>query len=283
MASLFDLEKLASLLRDFYQITSIRITVFDENMRELISYPDRVAPYCEVIRGSGRGFSACMACDRAACQTAGKKKGTHIYRCHAGFTEAVTPIFIGEILAGYLLFGHIYPYEDPDAGWQEIKARVASLQVNTRMLQEALQGARYVPEATVRSAAHILRAVATYLIMERMASLQQDRLAVRLDSYLSAHFTEKITVEDLCQALGIGKTQLYKLSHQIYGMGISQRVRALRIGLAKDLLLSHEDYSLSDISDQCGFSDYNYFISVFSREVGQSPAAWRRAHLQSPS
>ena len=44
MISIFDLEKLRGLLRDFYEISHIRITVFDENRNELVSYPEEVAP-----------------------------------------------------------------------------------------------------------------------------------------------------------------------------------------------------------------------------------------------
>ena len=46
MISIFDLEKLRGLLKDFYEISHIRITVFDENLIELVSYPEKVAAYC---------------------------------------------------------------------------------------------------------------------------------------------------------------------------------------------------------------------------------------------
>lgn len=92
MISVFDAEKLQKLLKDFYAITGIRITVFNENMQELVAYPKQVAPYCALIRESDEGLAACMDCDRQSCRVAAKKKKTHIYRCHAGFTEAVTPL-----------------------------------------------------------------------------------------------------------------------------------------------------------------------------------------------
>ena len=278
MISLFDLEKLRTLLQDFYQIAGIRITVFDENRNELISYPNQVASYCKIIRGVSEGFASCMACDHAACQAAAKKRRTHIYRCHAGFTEAVTPLYIGEILVGYLFFGHVFSYASHEEGWKTIEALTGPLRVNRRMLKEAVMEANYIPEETIRAAAHILQALSSFLILERMASLKQDTLAVRLDSYLSTHFMEGITVEGLCERLGVGKTLLYKTSHQLYGCGITQRVRSLRIEHAKKLLLDPTKYSLAEISDQCGFHDYNYFISVFSKEVGQSPLVYRRSN-----
>ena len=101
MISAFDVDKLLPLLSDFYRITHIRITVFDETLRELVSYPSEVAPYCKIIRGSEEGRTACRQCDHEACAAAARSRKTHLYRCHAGLTEAVSALYVGEVLAGY--------------------------------------------------------------------------------------------------------------------------------------------------------------------------------------
>ena len=278
MISIFDLEKLRGLLKDFYAISHIRITVFDENLSELVSYPDRVAPYCAVIRGTSKGFDACMACDREACKTAAKKHSTHIYRCHAGLTEAVTPLSVGDVLVGYLLFGHVFSYPSHEEGWAVIEKRCEAYHVNNRMLKEAISKADIIEESYVRSAAQILHAVASYLILERMATLKEDLVAVRLDAYLTAHYTEKLNAIMIADYLGIGKTQLYELSQQLYGCGIAEKIRSMRMEKAKQLLSGNEELPLSEVASQCGYHDYNYFITVFSREVGCTPGEWRRSN-----
>ncbi len=282
MISIFDLEKLRGLLKDFYAITRIRITVFDENLTELVSYPEKVAPYCAVIRGTSMGFDACMACDRKACRTAAKKHSTHIYRCHAGLTEAVTPLYVGDVLVGYLLFGHVFSYPSHEEGWAEIEKRCEMLRVNTRMLKDAIFSAALIEEDYIRSAAQILLAVASYLILERMATLQEDLLPVRLDAFLSAHYTEKNSAVMISEILGIGKTQLYELSKQLYGCGIAERIRGLRIEKAKLLLKDHKEMPLAQVAAECGYHDYNYFITVFTREVGISPGAFRKSDSKGP-
>lgn len=276
MISIFDLEKLQGLLMDFYAISHIRITVFDENLNELVSYPEKVAPYCAVIRGTSKGFDACMACDREACQRAAKKHSTHIYRCHAGLTEAVTPLYVGDVLVGYLLFGHVFSYPSHEEGWTVIEKRCENYHVNDRMLKEAIFSADIIDETYIRSAAQILHAVASFLILERIATLKEDLLAVRLDAYLSAHYTEKLNAVMIADYLGIGKTQLYELSQQLYGCGVAEKIRSLRMEKAKELLSGKEELPLSEVAALCGFHDYNYFITVFSREVGCSPNMWRR-------
>lgn len=280
MITAFDLEKLHALLRDFYEIAHIRITVFDENLTELVSYPRDVAPYCRVIRDTIKGYNACVACDRHACSVATKRRETYVYKCHAGFTEAVTPLFVGDVLVGYVLFGHVFSYETPKEGWRVIEKQTEPLQVNTRMLKEAVLGAQPITESYVQSAVQILHAVASYLILERMASLKEDKLAVRLDRYLSEHFTERFTAPHLCDIFGIGKTQLYNLSKQLYGCGIAEHIRDLRMSLARQLLKDHNEHSLAEIASRCGYTDYNYFISVFSREHGCPPGVWRTANVK---
>ncbi len=275
MVSVFDLDKLRSLLRDFYEICRIRITVFDETLSELVSYPPDVPPYCKIIRETPEGYSACMRCDREACAAAAAKRSTHIYRCHAGLTEAVTPLYVGGVLAGYLLFGHVLSYASHAEGWAAMESRCAAIPADRERLRAAILDAPLIRQSYVRSAAQILNAVASYLILERMATLREDPLAARLDAYLTAHFTEKLNAAAIARTLGIGRTQLYELSRQLYGCGIAAHVRALRMDRARELLRDRRALPLAEVAAQCGYMDYNYFITVFTRETGRTPGRWR--------
>ena len=281
MISVFDVEKLQKLLKDFYAITGIRITVFDDSMRELVAYPTQVAPYCALIRESAEGLKACMNCDRQACRTAAEKKKTHIYRCHAGLTEAVAPLYGNNMLIGFLLFGHVFPYANLEEGCQEIKRCCAALPLDPEKLREALLQAVPMQDDYVRSAAHILHAVASYLILERMATLKEDLLEVRLDTYIANHYTEALDAARLSQVLGIGKTQLYAITKKLYQQGMAKRIRELRMKKAKSLLREQRDLPLAEVAWQCGYMDYNYFFTVFKREVGCTPKEWRNEQDQS--
>ena len=275
MVSVFDLDKLRSLLQDFYEICRIRITVFDETLSELVSYPPEVAPYCEIIRETPEGYAACMRCDREACAAAAARHSTHIYRCHAGLTEAVTPLYVGDVLAGYLLFGHVLSYASHAEAWTAVESSCAAIPADLERLRRAILDAPLIRQSYVRSAAQILNAVASYLILERMATLREDPLAARLDAYLTAHFTEKLNAAGIARTLGIGRTQLYELSRQLYGCGIAAHIRALRMERAKALLRDRPALPLAEAAALCGYMDYNYFITVFTRENGCTPGRWR--------
>lgn len=279
MISAFDLNALQSLLHDFYEITKIRITVFDDHLRELVSYPDQRAPFCRLIRSSPEGASACLHCDQEACEAAVDKTETYIYRCHAGLTEAVMPLYVGDVLVGYLLFGHVFAYGSFEEGWRVIQKCCENLPVDIKKLRLSCEDSPLISEVYIQSAARILHAVSSFLVLERMATLQTDSTSAKLDAYMIAHYREPITAQVLCHRLGIGRTHLYKLSQQLYGCGISQHIKKLRIENAKKLLVDRTDMKISEVAEDCGFSDYNYFIAVFSRMIGKPPGAYRQTRI----
>jgi AraC family transcriptional regulator len=63
------------------------------------------------------------------------------------------------------------------------------------------------------------------------------------------------------------------------GVTPHQYLTRLRLEEAKRLMLTTQR-SLAEIALACGFGDQSYFTRIFSRNVGTSPAAWRRSRSQ---
>lgn len=273
--SSFDHTKLNALLGDFYNITHMRIAVYDDDNHEIAAHPREVAPICRCIRGDARADAACRACDISACQQAKKQRGAFIYRCHAGLTEAIAPVILGNEVMAYLSFGHLFAYPDREAGRREIQGRCARFDLDRTALDALISGVNQVEETYILSGVHLMEAVASYLCMERMVTLREQTLQAEIDRYITEHFTEAITVETLCRHFAISRTALYEFAKQNYGVGIAQHIRDMRMRYARELLTTAPDMSISQIAATCGFSDYNYFIAVFARETGLPPRKYR--------
>ena len=276
MISSFDLNKLRSLLRDFHQMTGLRITIFDDTLHEIVSYPEEIAPICKFIRQNKAAADACRVCDVEACRHASRMQQPYVYRCHAGLTEAAAPVFLGGIPIAFLLFGHLFSYPSKEEGWDMIRTCCLSYDLDVEKLHDLVKALPVTEKEYILSASHILQAVASYLCMDRMVMLHRQELPARIDEYISTHFTEDLTSASICAQFGIGRTQLYKIARQNYGCGIADRIRQLRIDLAKELLTRDDPPPLSEIAARCGFSDYNYFITVFKRLAGMPPGKYRR-------
>lgn len=279
MISSFNLIKLKNLLEDFYNLTKIRITVFNDRFEELIAYPAQVAPFCQLLRNDPNAKEQCRRCDKKACATASSRHSTYIYQCHAGLTEAISPIYLGSILIGYLFFGHVFSYPSYEEGWEQIKTRCESYQISLSELRDACFERPLITDDYILSASHILNAVASYLCLERIVVLKQQDLPLLIDNYILEHLTGNINAKDICTHFQIGKTYLYEIAKQSYGVGIAEHIRNLRISQTKKMLIDEPKKRISEISALCGFNDYNYFITMFKRVTGMSPKQFRDFEL----
>lgn len=210
MISSFDIAKLHSLLKDFYQLTKIRITVFDDSFRELTSYPDEIADFCKLIRQTPGCAMKCHLCDRHACEIASRRTSSYTYHCHAGLTESIIPIRMGNIVIGYLLFGHVFSYTSYDEGWKVIRERCADYGISFDELEKCCRKLPNLSEEYIDSASHIMKAVASYLCMDRMVSMHQQELPVQIDEYIQSHYTERIDAVSIAQHFHIGKRRFMK-------------------------------------------------------------------------
>lgn len=274
MISSFDLSKLKLLLKDFHHMTRIRITVFDDAFHELAACPELPSPFCQMIRSDKEAAACCHLCDKRACETAARRRTLYTYRCHAGLTESIAPIIVGNIPIGYLLFGQVFSYPSYEEGWRQIQELCRGYRLNFDALGAACKKLPAVTADYISSASHIMQAVASFLCMERMVTLRRQELPVQIDEYIQTHFTEKLDAAALARQFGIGRTQLYKIAKQNYGVGIAEHIRNLRMEKARKLLTEQSGLTLAQIASECGFDDYNYFITVFKRVTGMPPKAY---------
>ena len=260
-------------------LTSIRIMVYDADFHELCSYPEERVSVCRIIRNNLQADEACMRCDKEACLAASRQTEPYIYTCHAGLTEAISTLRINSVIVGYLSFGQSFTFDSHKEGMEQIWEHIAHYGLDQNALEHACLELPLLSNAYILSAAHILDAVASFLVMQRMAVLKQDSIEMQLDQYLTANFTRSISASALCKQFGIGKTTLYKIVRKSYGCGLAEHIRSLRIEKAKLLLAEHPELSIAEIADTCGYSDYNYFIAIFSRIVGTPPRQYQKQLL----
>ena len=52
-------------------------------------------------------------------------------------TESITPLVIGNLVAGYLLLGHLFSYDNREDGWEKIRDYTRNLQVDYTALKKA--------------------------------------------------------------------------------------------------------------------------------------------------
>lgn len=275
MISSFDIQNLNKLLKDFHTAVGIRISIFDNKFNPVTEYPEEAPAFCSLIRSTKEGLEGCHKCDMAACERAGKIRQPHIYTCHAGITEAITPIQLGGGVLGYAILAHMLPTEEYQAAVKNACNLAENYGVSRRESIRAISSITSKTTEEIHAAVSILEAVSSYVYIKNLAIWKNEDISAEIENYIKANLSEPLSSDSLCRQFNVSRSNLYQISLRTFGMGIMQYIAYCRIEKAKQLLL--EEYSILEISEACGYGEYNYFCKVFKKETGMSPTAYRNS------
>jgi AraC-like DNA-binding protein len=99
-------------------------------------------------------------------------------------------------------------------------------------------------------------------------------LARQAKRFLSRSFQEDVTTSSIARRLTCNPDYLGRLYKQSFGVSIMDDLHALRIRLARTLLMD-EDLNVNEVASRCGYRDATYFRRMFRRHVGVSPSRFR--------
>lgn len=94
-------------------------------------------------------------------------------------------------------------------------------------------------------------------------------------TYISDHYANEITVQDIANYVNIDRTYLFKLFKRNLGISPQEYLLSYRIDKACDLLRTTE-YSITDIAYRVGFRDYSDFSRQFKIRQKMSPTQYRQ-------
>lgn len=97
--------------------------------------------------------------------------------------------------------------------------------------------------------------------------------------YIESHIAfPTLTNAHIAKAVGISEVYLRKLFSQHLSTSISHYLRIARIEKAKSLL-AETSMSVSEIAEQCGYSNIYYFCRVFKKNMGCTPSVYRNTNF----
>ena len=95
--------------------------------------------------------------------------------------------------------------------------------------------------------------------------------------YLRASLSKKISIADLCAAVGSNPSTLGFKFRREFSCSIGEFITEERIRQARRLL-SSTSFSVGEIATRCGYENIYYFSTVFHKKVGISPTEFRRQY-----
>lgn len=272
-------KELHQLLQDFHDLTKLTLTLYDPEGEWIFSYPTKENYFCNCIKTSPEGAALCDASDRASFEAAKASGECVIYKCHAGLIEATAPIVSDGFTIGYLMMGQVANAASPEQLQSLIEHALHKYHLNEAENDSWKQYAAATPcisDTQIHAAARIMEACISSILYKKLISIEKQQFEQNINTYILNHLTEDLSVDRLCEHLHLSRRKLYEYSEEFLHCSIAKYIKKMRLQHAQTLL-TETNLPISTISEQCGFSDYNYFCRIFKQENGMSARSYRAA------
>lgn len=95
--------------------------------------------------------------------------------------------------------------------------------------------------------------------------------------YICDHLQDRLTMEQLAEIEHLNPSYFSKLFSKETGVPVKAFILNVKVATAHNML-SHSDYSISDISYSLGFSSQSAFTAAFRKKYGISPGKFRNSY-----
>lgn len=271
-----DVTQLLPLIKAFYELSGIKIAIYDNNFTKILTYPENEGPFCTMLEQRPQLLKKCDDCAASLCRSCALLKQPNIYKCHAGLTEVAAPLIDNGIIIGYVIYGQITNEADPDRFLSDVLIHCKDYDLPQEEIQETLKNVRYYTNTQLSSSLEIINALISYIILKRLIYVSQKPLELQLVEYIEKNLGSDLSVPALCREFAISKSELYSCAKTYMPDGIAKYVRWRRIEAAKDEILKNPGKPLWKISEEVGFDNYDYFLRLFKAQTGISAGSLQK-------
>ena len=122
---------------------------------------------------------------------------------------------------------------------------------------------------------HLWKILLDYSGKKTRLHVVESPIAREMINYLKNNFSENITLEDIAKHVHLSKSTCSRIFSDTYGEPIFTYLIGLRIEESINLITSTH-FSVSEISQKCGFSSESYFIKCFKEKTNKTPLQYKK-------
>ena len=267
---------------------SLYITIHSVGDNLCCKYADynvHLNPYCLYLKTNGDLWSECIRSQDEIVKRCAE--GSWLGVCHAGVAEYVYPVMTEGVVKNFISVSGYRPAPD-SALYSKAMHKLDKLcrrfeldpvQTKTAYEQHLKQDIpdKAFTDVIIEPLCDLLRL--EYLEIGGQAGRvngisRRDQLYYNVCNQIRGRHNQKIDLEGLCRDMHYSVSYISHMFKKRSGMTINQYVNLLRVEEAR-IMLDSTEMSVQDIAMTVGFSDANYFSSVFKSVTGVSPRAYR--------
>ena len=270
--SLLNLE---STLHTFCKISGMDVGVFDSQFRCILNITSQNTTFCSMLHRNKQCLKVCRSSDMEAFRHVEQTGAPYRYTCPFGFFEAIVPITENDSIIAYLIIGPAVNSEKEAGNFHPLKSCMIPSEFQSDLLRTMLQKAPHYTEEELDAYYEAFLLFSQHIEANDFLSVQHQTLGQMTKQYIRKNLNSKITLAELSTKLHCSTVTLTETFRKEFGMTIMQYTLNKRLSLAKKKL-TESDRSISEIAEDCGFPNTEYFSKCFKTAAGISPSEWRK-------
>lgn len=237
-------------------------------------------PFCAKLRSSPGGNESCRQCDWAGSRSARLTGESSIYRCHAGLTDIVVPLFDrnGNYIGG-ITSGQFLREGDTPASPEEITETAVKHGLDPEELDRLYRRTRVLSDIQVQGLREYLQVIGQIItnthnnlvFLETIDS--PDKIAL-IKQYVEDHYMTPLNVPETARRFYLSSGHFSHFFRREVGVSFMNYVNMYRISKTEEFLRQTE-CRISEIASLCGFGSISQFNRVFRNITGRSPREFR--------
>ncbi|MBQ4629815.1 MAG: PocR ligand-binding domain-containing protein [Clostridia bacterium] len=260
--------RLREVIKAFYDLTGVKIAIYDTGFKEITSFPEANSEFCSKMQENEKTRLLCDECNARHFLECEKNRAKPIMqKCHAGLTEVASVISDGDRVIGYAIYGQITNEESHEEFVEDVKKRCEEYGYDNRWIEESCEKIKYVSATKLEAISFLLDMTVSYIIQNRLAYSDSETLGEEIVQYINKNLSSPLGIEELCKYFFVSRSMLYKLTKPYMPRGVFAYIKEKRLEASKELLLT-TNLTSKEIAKKTGFGDVNYFLRTFKKEVG---------------
>lgn len=307
-----DTQALQVIQDDIAAVTDMAVLTVDHTGKPVTRH-SRCTDFCKAMRSATSSSRLCETCDFHGGHKAQSMQRPYVYKCHMGIIDVAVPLVADRQYLGSIMLGQVStPKQEQMDGLERLLAssgsrKGAELQGE---LEHHYQSLPVMPMERIQAIAGLVTHMSDYLIgnirktyvfgagtlqaeqkqeknraplskAKTISPLAAERASVRLKpalEHIREHFRLPLKLAEMAALCWVSGSYFSKLFRQVTGRSFPAYLNQLRVEEA-ERILQNSNETIVSIALSLGYEDCGYFIRVFKKSTGVTPAAYRSGRI----
>lgn len=302
---ILNIKKFQKVQDDIAKATDMAIIVVDYRGTPITKH-SMCSNFCKSVRNDETLSQLCEKCDSRGGLEATRDHKPYIYLCHVGLVDVAIPIVFSGQYIGALMVGQVkLKNELNTVNLERIVSKKYQIDLNDNQnLKKLYNDLHTMTFEKVKSIADMLYHMINYIVEEAVLKTElneknQDLISnnyseeqitnkkiVTVDKkkmiqpaldYIEKNYMQKLYLDDMASLCNLSSSYFSRMFKLRTGSNFSTYINQVKTQKATDLLIT-TDLPIYNISLDLGFEDCGYFIKIFKKIHGITPAHYRTEH-----